>query len=72
MEAVRASFMVEEMRPEKWTKVCSDEGDGVRKTVPGREKSKQTPVGMNCGRAGSIAGPELVPRVHRLCALPGS
>ena len=47
-------------------------GTGVRKTVPGREKSKQTPVGMNCGRADSTAGPELVPRVHRLCALPGS
>ena len=41
MEAVRASFMVEEMRPEKWTKVCSDEGDGGKEDCP-RQREKQT------------------------------
>ena len=41
-------------------------GIRARKTVPGRENSKQTPVGMNYDRADAITGP----RASDTCASP--
>ena len=45
MEAVGASFLAEAMRPEKWTKVCSDEGDWGKEDCARRRGRQANPCG---------------------------